>query len=89
MGRYDKEVIYNRTDANGNIKKAQTIKVLDRSYNKDDVTIHIVSNGQNLLSLADDYYGDFRKWYLIAEKNPLITNPFDLQIGMELIIPNI
>lgn len=90
MGRYSDEIVYDRIiDANGNTKKAQTIRVLDRKYDRDKVTIHIVSHGQNLMSIAEEYYDDFTKWYLIAEKNPTITNPFELPFGMELVIPDI
>lgn len=86
--RYDEEIVYNR-EVNGVIKKAQTIKELDRTYNIDDITVHLVSYGENLFNLANEYYDDFRLWYLIAEKNPDITNPFQLPIGKELIIPDI
>lgn len=86
--RYADEIVYNR-NINGSIKKAQTIKELDRSYDKIDITIHITRYGENLFQLADEYYDDFRLWYLIAEKNPDITNPFNLPIKKELIIPEI
>lgn len=87
--RYADEITYDRVvDKQGNTKRAQTIKFLDRNYNKDQMTLHIVTYGQTLFSIADTYYGDFRKWYLIAEKNPNITNPFVLQIGTELVIPD-
>ena len=63
--RYEDEVVYNR-DVNGVIKKAQTIKELDRSYDINDVVIHLVAYGENLFQLAVEYYDDFRLWYLIA-----------------------
>lgn len=88
--RYADEITYDRVvDKQGNTKRAQTIKFLDRTYNKDEIILHIVTDGQTLFSIADTYYGDFRKWYLIAEKNPNITNPFVLQNGMELVIPEV
>lgn len=88
--RYADEITYDRVvDKQGNTKRARTIKFLDRTYNKDEIILHIVTDGQTLFSIADTYYGDFRKWYLIAEKNPNITNPFVLQNGMELVIPEV
>lgn len=86
--RYSKEITYDR-EVNGVTKKAQTIRFLDRTYDINKVTVHIVSDGETLFSIADKYYDDFRKWYLIAEKNPLVINPFKLQIGSELIVPDI
>ena len=90
MGRYDDEIVYDRVvNSEGKIKQAYTIKELNRHYDKDDIIVHIVSDKQNLFSIAQTYYGDFRKWYFIAEKNSTITNPFILPIGMELVIPRI
>ena len=86
--RYADEITYDR-NVNGIVKKAQTIKFLNRDYNIHDVTLHIISDGETLFSISDKYYGDFRKWYLIAEKNPSVTNPFDLQIGAELVVPKV
>lgn len=88
MGRYDNEVIYNRAGLNGVVRKAQTIRVIDRTYDKASSNVHIVKSGENLLTIAKLYYGSFENWYLIADKNPLVSDPFDLTIGMELIIPS-
>lgn len=88
MGRYSNEITYDR-ECNGVIKKAQTIRFIDRTYDKSRSQIHIVSIGQDLFSLANEYYGDFSKWYIITDKNPSIVNPFELPIGMELVIPDI
>lgn len=88
--RYNNEELYERVvDANGNTKIAQTIRILDRSYEKDEVIIHLTKSGEDLMSLADKYYGDFSLWYLIAEKNPSIENPFEIPNNMELIVPNL
>lgn len=89
MNRYKDEVTFDRTCADGVIRKAQTIRFIDRKYDKDKSQIHIVTVGQDLLMLASQYYGDFTKWTLIADKNPSIDNPFELPIGMELIIPDL
>lgn len=86
--RYANEEIYDREVGEFYVT-SQTIRFLDRSYNPDEVTIHMTAKGENLMSLADEYYDDFTLWYLIAEKNPTIVNPFEIPFGMELIIPNI
>lgn len=85
--RYKDELIFDRIDSKGNVRETQTIFILDRKYNKDEISIHIVKNKENLFMIADNYYDDFRLWWKIAEKNPLITNPFELVEGSELIIP--
>lgn len=89
MGRYDKEIIYDEVDAQGNTRKAMTIRVIDRSYNKNESIVHIVKDKETLFSIATLYYDDFTKWTLIADKNVGVVNPFDLKIGMQLIVPNI
>lgn len=88
MGRYDNEVIYNRETINGDTRHALTIRVIDRSYEKSKAMIHIVKYGETLFSIADKYYNDFKLWFLIADKNPSISNPFELEANQEIIIPD-
>lgn len=50
--------------------------------------IHIVKDGENLHSIAYQYYRDSGKWYIIASANH-IFNPFrEIDSGTKLIIPN-
>ena len=49
---------------------------------------HIIRDGDTLTSISDKYYGDSLMWYLIADVNQ-IDNPFILDVGISLIIPNI
>lgn len=86
--RYADEEVYDR-EVGDYYVTSQTIRFLNRDYDPDEVTIHMTARGENLMSLADEYYDDFTLWYLIAEKNPTIVNPFEVPAGMELIIPNI
>lgn len=49
--------------------------------------IHTVKQGENIQSIAFQYYSDSGLWYKIADVND-ITNPFDdVTQGMQLIIP--
>lgn len=50
--------------------------------------IHTIMEGDTLTLLAYRYYGEPLYWYLIADINNVL-NPFDLSIGVKLIIPNI
>ncbi len=48
----------------------------------------MVGNGDNLSQIAFLAYGDSKLWWLIADANN-IFNPFDLEVGLELVIPPI
>lgn len=56
---------------------------------KEDINdkLYTVKEGDNLTRLAFKFYKDPLKWYLIADINE-IFNPFILEPGQELIIPN-
>ena len=88
MSRYSQEIAYNPSGADVS-HKALTIRTISRVYNKEEASVHIVTEGDNLFNLAELYYDDFSKWYMIADKNPLITNPFILENGTEIIIPDV
>lgn len=48
---------------------------------------HTVKDGETLQNIANRYYGDSGKWYLIAEANGLL-NPFkELESGTLIKIP--
>ena len=49
---------------------------------------HIIVEGDTLENLAYFYYKDNRRWFLLADKNN-IDDIFNLEIGTELIIPDI
>lgn len=50
--------------------------------------IHSVKEGDTIFSIANTYYGDSGKWYLIADANYII-NPFrEIIPGIKLVIPN-
>lgn len=56
---------------------------------KEDINdkLYTVKEGDNITRLAFRFYKDPQKWFLIADVNKLF-NPFILEIGQELIIPN-
>lgn len=50
--------------------------------------IHTVKDGDTIFSIANQYYRDSGKWYIIADANYII-NPFrEVTPGIKLIIPN-
>jgi len=48
---------------------------------------HKDANGDTLWDLSRTYYGDPNKWPTIQRANPGVTNPKDLHVGSELVIP--
>lgn len=89
MSRYEDELLYEVIDSKGENKKAQTFREIDRDYDENNASIHIVRDGDNLFSIAISYYNDVSLWYIIADKNPTINNPFVLTVGDHIIIPSI
>jgi nucleoid-associated protein YgaU len=65
---------------------------LERNINilGDDIgdKLYTVIEGNSLTQLANFFYGDSGLWYVIADKNN-IDNIFSLEVGVNLIIPNI
>lgn len=53
-----------------------------------DSRVYIVIQGDNLTNIAYKFYNEPLYWYLIADVNK-IFNPFELEIGQTLIIPNL
>lgn len=49
---------------------------------------HIISDGDSLDSLANQYYSNDKYWWIIYDINKnVLENPFDLPVGSTLIIP--
>ena len=48
--------------------------------------IHVWSSTDTISSLAHKYYGDWRLWRIIAERNNL-TDVREIEAGTQLIIP--
>jgi nucleoid-associated protein YgaU len=49
---------------------------------------HRVNAGETMETLAYDRFGNANKWYLIADMNPHVFWPLDLQAGDKLVIPS-
>ena len=49
---------------------------------------HRIVYGDKLWMLAYKYYGDSKFWWVIADVNNII-NPFELTVGLDLLIPDI
>lgn len=85
--RYDGLDIYNVIAPDGQVRRCIATRFIDRTPPDNDSKIHVVKDGENLFDLADEYYGDLTLWYIIAEKNPGVSDPFGLSVGQELVIP--
>jgi hypothetical protein len=48
--------------------------------------VHRVNEGENLFMIAQRYYTDQSRWFVILDANPSI-DPTDLVFGTELVIP--
>jgi len=44
--------------------------------------------GDTMESLAFAKYGDANKWYVIADANPQVFWPLDLEAGTEIVLPS-
>lgn len=51
-----------------------------------NLQVHIFAAGQTITGLAHRYYGDWRQWRLIADRNDLV-DVRQIQPGTELLIP--
>lgn len=87
--RYDGLDIYNVVDKDNKVRRCIATRFLDRELLAYNNKIHIVKYGENLMDIAYEYYGDITLWYLIAEKNSSVSDPFELTVGQELFIPMI
>jgi len=69
----------------------QSLQRAKGTYTKQDGdTIHIWRDGDMLTAMALKYYGNPRLWYYIGDANNIfIPFPDDIQIGSQLVIPNI
>ncbi len=44
--------------------------------------------GDTMESLAFSKYGDGNKWYIIADANPQVFWPLDLEVGVAIVLPS-
>lgn len=50
------------------------------------LTVHLFTTGETLSGLANKFYGDWRLWRVIADRNQ-ITDPRRIASGTQLLIP--
>jgi len=50
--------------------------------------VHTIIENDTIWGIANKFYGDDKWWYIIADANQLY-NPLVLEIGMDLIIPDL
>ena len=49
---------------------------------------HVIVDGEDLHSIAFKYYGSDHQWFIIADINN-VQNPWELEVGAILLIPNL
>lgn len=49
---------------------------------------HVVKQGDTLYALAFKYYRDDQWWHILGDVNS-VYNPFELEVGTELLIPDL
>ena len=56
---------------------------------KEDIndSVYTIKDGDTLTNIAFKFYDEPNLWFLIADANEII-NPFDLEVGKNIIIPN-
>ncbi|MEK7526753.1 MAG: LysM peptidoglycan-binding domain-containing protein [Patescibacteria group bacterium] len=69
-----------------NLKVGQTTST--SAQNEQTQVMHVVTAGETLWSISQDYYNDGFAWTKIAEANSL-SNPENIEKGTQLIIPEI
>ena len=52
-----------------------------------DDSLYTIKQDDTLITIANKFYGNGRYWFIIADINEII-NPFDLEVGTNLIIPS-
>ena len=79
MARYD---IHSRYRVNPDKVTADRVAFTGGNY-----TVHVIRAGESLESLALVHLGSTRRYWEIADLNPQIKFPTDLEIGMYIRLP--
>lgn len=56
-------------------------------FSNTEAVIHTFQLGDRLDLLAYKYYGDAQLWWVILDANPKYMTPFEIPIGVSLLIP--
>jgi len=86
---YEKNLIWDKIKEIGGENPADImadIQVADATY----FASHTVMSGDNLSKISKKYYGNSGKYNVIFEANTnILSNPDAIQVGQELVIPNL
>lgn len=69
-----------------NLKNDTTIN--ETAASQDSTQTHIITKGETLWSIAENYYQQGSDWKMIANANN-ITDPIKLEVGQKITIPSI
>ena len=80
---YSDSVIVNYLEGDQSLERSSIV------YQEDlNDKLHIVKEDELITAIAFRYYGKPSLWYIIADANNII-NPLILDVGQQLVIPNI
>lgn len=83
--RYTKSQVIAPVDAEGRSHRVLALRKLPETQG---VFEHIVVEGERLDQIANRYYGEPKKYWLILDANPDILHPFEiLEVGRRIKIP--
>jgi len=80
LGKYQVE------DKLGAIEQVYELREFPRGTIRGMIS-HTVKASETFEQIAFKYYGDPAKWYVLADANPQIFFPLDLQAGAVIVIP--
>ena len=86
--RYADEFLHDRTTVDGEVRTCLTFRKIDREISNKGIQI-ISQEGDRLDIYSNDYYGNPDYWYVIADKNPHIIEPLNIEGGLVVNIPPI
>jgi len=84
--RYQNQTVFAYDISGTKYSTVLTRPLLD--FYADELFPHMVSKADRLDVLAHEYYGSAGKWWVIADANAdVISDPFTLPVGYEIMIP--
>lgn len=79
---YKRSIIIQYPDGDGSLERVENF-----IYKSPQDIVHTVIDGDTLQSIANRYYGDSGKWYVIADANTIYNALAEPEPGTEIIIP--
>lgn len=85
--RYRFSDLIQSTDSDGDVNGVFTLRQMDNEVPQGSIA-YTTQTEDSFESLAYKYYGDSNKWYVIADVNPSVFWPLDLDSGELIYVPS-